>query len=454
METGIISEESDLDRALHDFKNNRSNYVYIGTDKIHVFSSEPEVKDVVNNNFDDSKICLHKTLELFCMRVFNMHSLLVSDLRLQKICTDKQNHFIASHYKSYKFNKGKAHSDNELHEKENDFKYLINLCGSLLKALNVEAYPFSKIMPFINTNCPNLNELVLQFKKIEDQDFKNVFSNLSHLEVLKINWQCENSNVPLTLVKSLEQVGGTLKELCLSRNENQNYLCLPDSLAYVLPQLINLKKLNIINFEPSQSLLQSISEIKNLVHLRFMCSWLDNHPVFDEQINMYPIGNLQNLETLYINYNCGVTDEFLVNLCNNAKKLKHLNIIGKNITDNGMIALNNLKELESLQFNLNESENNEFITDQSIQCLVNEKLEYLHLSHCIKITNRSVLKLFTNLPNLNILYVRNTHVTFERREECMYIYRKDGEGKNDQTDGRGQKPGKISTGAGAMLPED
>ncbi|XP_044010241.1 uncharacterized protein LOC122853898 [Aphidius gifuensis] len=184
-----------------------------------------------------------------------------------------------------------------------------------------------------------------------------------------INWQCINSNVPLTLVKSLEQVGRTLKELCLSRNENQNYLCLPDSLAYVLPQLITLKKLNIINFETSQSLLQSISEIKNLLHLRFMCSWVNNHPVFDEQINMYPIGNLQNLETLYINYNCGVTDEFLVNLYNDAKKLKHLDIFGKNITDNGMIALNNLTELESLKFNLNELENNEFITDQSIQCL-------------------------------------------------------------------------------------
>lgn len=44
-------------------------------------------------------------------------------------------------------------------------------------------------------------------------------------------------------------------------------------------------------------------------------------------------------------------------------------------------------------------------------------------------------------------------IVIQRREE-LYIYRKDGEGKNDQTDGRGQKPGKISTGAGAMLPED
>ncbi|XP_044017332.1 uncharacterized protein LOC122858472 [Aphidius gifuensis] len=404
------------------YEYDKINFINMGTDIIRLLSNDDYIEDIVNNNYYNSnKLSLQKAIKYPRFSVFNMKRLIASDPRLEKICIDGRNNFFYSSYVSYTFNKGKAHSDKKLHEKVDDFKYLINLYGSHLKVLNVEEYPFSEIMPLINTNCPNLNELILQFKKIESQDFENVFSNMSHLEVLRINWQCEDLNLPLTLVESLEQVGGTLKELCLSRNQNQDHLCLPDSLASVFLQLITLEKLNIIYFEPSQLLLQSISKMKNLVHLRFMCSWLNNDPVFDEKINMYPIGNLQNLETLYINFDCGVTDEFLINLSNNAKKLRHLDIIGKNITDNGMIALNNLKELESLKFNLNELEENNFITDKSIECLINEKLEYLNISNFTKITNRSMVKLFENLPNLTTLYVRNTNITIEVARELSKL---------------------------------
>ncbi|XP_044004035.1 uncharacterized protein LOC122849404 [Aphidius gifuensis] len=349
-----------------DYEDER-NLINIGTDRFSVFSSTNEHKDVVNNNFDKCKMNrLHRAMEVYCWLVLEKDGIFVSE-RLK------------------------------------------------------EKYPFSQIMPFITTNCHNLKELLLQFKEFENQDFENVFYNMCHLEILRIHWQCKNSTLPLTLVKSLEEVRRTLKELCLSRNQNEKYLGLPDSLALVFPQLITLNKLKLINFEPSQSLVESIGEIKNLVHLRFMCSWLNNHSVFDKTINMYPIGNLQHLETLYIDYDCGVTDEFFINLCNNAKKLKHLDVIGKNITDNGMIALNNLKQLESLKFNLNGLEKNDFITDQSVQCLAYEKCEYLHLSNCTCITNRSVVKLFENLPNLKILYVRNTKVTFKIVTEILEL---------------------------------
>lgn len=59
-----------------------------------------------------------------------------------------------------------------------------------------------------------------------------------------------------------------------------------------------------------------------------------------------------------------------------------------------VIALNNLKELESLKFNIYGLEENVFIIDQSIQYLVFQKLNYLHSSNETRITNRSVLEFF------------------------------------------------------------
>ncbi|XP_044005592.1 101 kDa malaria antigen-like [Aphidius gifuensis] len=127
---------------------------------------------------------------------------------------------------------------------------------------------------------------------------------------------------------------------------------------------------------------KSISEIKNLDHLELRSRWPKNHPMFDTRINMYPIGNMKNLEYLNIDCDYGVRDEFLINLCNNAKKLELLTITGTYITDIGMSAVNNLEQLE--EFNL-------------------------------------VLKLVENLPNLTDLSIKNTKVTRQAFEKIYKL---------------------------------
>lgn len=98
--------------------------------------------------------------------------------------------------------------------------------------------------------------------------------------------------------------------------------------------------------------------------------------MFDTRISMYPIGNLKNLESLTINCNVGVRDEFLINLCNNARKLTRLRIFGRDITDTGMRAIKNLEQLERFDTcMLFDDAQNELITDESIQCSFNTKLK-------------------------------------------------------------------------------
>ncbi|XP_044001325.1 uncharacterized protein LOC122847593 [Aphidius gifuensis] len=201
-------------------------------------------------------------------------------------------------------------------------------------------------MPLINNNCPNVETLFLGFKEIETQDFNNVFSNMSHLKSLSIKWLCEYSTLPISLVESLEQVSGTLESFYLDCHSRKNDLCLPHSLASVFLGFVVLKNFRITRFELNQLLLESISQMQNLVELFFLCEWKE-YQIVRNKINMYPIGNLKNLERLIISFDCGVTDEFLINLSNNAKKLNYVSINSTHITDVGRNALNNLKELKA-----------------------------------------------------------------------------------------------------------
>lgn len=138
---------------------------------------------------------------------------------------------------------------------------------------------------------------------------------------------------------------------------------------------------------------------------------------------MSPIGNLKNLRRLDISTDCGVTDELLINLGNNAENLFELAIFSTNITDNGIMALKKCTQLEILDINSRSSQkNNKFITDQSIENLFsNKQLEMLDISNCIEITNGSVIKLVENLPSLRDIYLEKTSMTTGLVKELLRI---------------------------------
>ncbi|XP_044016971.1 uncharacterized protein LOC122858260 [Aphidius gifuensis] len=304
----------------------------------------------------------------------------------------------------------------------------LNVGETVLSTLDVTYHPNSRIMPTIKAHCPNLEDFALGFKEITSQDFENCFSNMSSLEWLSIHWVCEKT-LPMTLAKSIEQIGGWLKHFVLACALEFD-IFLPDLMAPVFPRLIALETLYIWKYALSQLLLQSIGEMKNLSDLQLVSRWPKNHPMSDTKIDMYPIGNLENLESLLIDCDYGITDEFLINLCNNAKKLITLYIFGKNITDTGMAAINNLKKLEDFDLGLTYSSyiqrsvTNEFITDESIQCLRNQELKKLNISNCINVTGKSVLELVKNLPKLKEYSIKNTKITPEDLREIYRAERK------------------------------
>ncbi|XP_044002983.1 uncharacterized protein LOC122848757 isoform X3 [Aphidius gifuensis] len=411
----ISKKELELSKQSSDDDDNDENYEHDYED-FEYDNNRNHYDDNGDENDDEGEDENSKNLKAhYDSRMIRMAPLFISQPRLKKICKDLDNEFLNSCFTTYTFVCEENDSANELHEKANDLKYLINLCGINLTRLDVTHYPISQIMPIINANCPNLETLHSGFEEIMSQDLKNVFSNMSHLKTLSIEWQCENSTLPMTLAKSLEQIGGTLETLYLSCPFKGNDIFTPDSLASVFPQLIALNHLEISGFGLSQLLLQSIGKMEKLVDLKLYSYWPKNHPMFDARINMYPIGNLKNLERLHISSDYGVRDEFLINLCNNAKKLKYLQITGTSITDIGMSAINNSEELREFDLGLilegPPSKKNEFITDESIQCLFNQKLYSLDISNCIKITDKGVIKLVENLPDLDLLFIKNTKVT-------------------------------------------
>ncbi|XP_044010321.1 uncharacterized protein LOC122853976 [Aphidius gifuensis] len=300
-------------------------------------------------------------------RMKHMRSIFGTQPELERIAKGWANAFVDSNFTEY-------HFTHLCDTNPDDLRYMINLCRSNLTKLSISNFMDcpSSMMPLINSNCPNLQVLELTFYEVEDKDFDNCFSNMPHLESLEIRLKFVTSTVPMTLAKSLEQVCETLKIFLIESEENQLYS--PDSSVPV--------------FSPSTKILMST------------------------------ILKMKNIEKLFVRLDHGITDEFLKNLINNAKKINTLFLRGSYITDAGIKVLNNAEQLRYFGLHLFTKESaNKFITDQSLECLSNEKIIYLDLSNCVNVTNRGVITLVKNLPNILHLFVNYSKVTDEVQKE-------------------------------------
>ncbi|XP_044012254.1 uncharacterized protein LOC122855154 [Aphidius gifuensis] len=345
--------------------------------KIHKNDVRPRITDTVN---ESNKILSESQENFFGQRhwrMMRMQPLFSSQPRLEKICNDWKNNFVDSGFTTYNFLEP---IDKSFEDEEDDFKYLINLCGCTLTSLNLYYYPVSSVMQLIKSKCPNLNALLLRFKEVESKDFDDVFSNMSHLETLIINWPRKNLTFPMTLIKSLEQVCETLKTLFILCEGERSWL---SDRTFTFDSLV---------LAPETEALMDV------------------------------IGNMKNLKCARISLEYGFTDELFMKLTNNCKNLISLKVRSPNITDKGLIAVNNLKRLEYFSLDLMGANiENNFITDRSVQCLFNNNMEELYLPNCIKITNSSVIELVKNLPNLRTLDIRNTKATIEVVEEVAKL---------------------------------
>lgn len=155
------------------------------------------------------------------------------------------------------------------------------------------------------------------------------------------------------------------------------------------------------------SLVESISQSRHLITLKCHYNYEHFHRIYSAA-NINPILSLKNLEVLIVDACKDVGDDFLINLSSNAEKLKTLKIWCSSITDNGLIALTELKQLEVLRLNWNVESK---ITDSSVQWFKNMK--YLYLSESNNITDSSIGKIIKNSPSLAFFYISSSSLTHE-----------------------------------------
>lgn len=122
-------------------------------------------------------------------------------------------------------------------EKNHQFKYKLFLhCSRHLRQLNFSSgyhcenhdhcnkscMPFTRIMPTIKLNCPNIVKLQLTFIIINDEDFVDIFRFMPDLKSLEIEWS-NHKSIPVTFIESLNRITDTLEELKLSTVKFAHY---------------------------------------------------------------------------------------------------------------------------------------------------------------------------------------------------------------------------------------
>lgn len=146
--------------------------------------------------------------------------------------------------------------------------------------------------------------------------------------------------------------------------------------------------------------MEIISKKITLTRLNISYSRLDNEN--------FLISHLINLEHLTLNplnfYECNLTDDNLLNIINNCKKLKHLNLSSfKNISRFALKKIKNIKTLEELLLNSTK------VDDGVVRHYKN--LRIFECENCKKITDYGVKKIFKKSPNIERLKLSGCQIT-------------------------------------------
>ncbi|XP_044010452.1 uncharacterized protein LOC122854105 [Aphidius gifuensis] len=282
--------------------------------------------------------------------------------------------------------------------KLNFLKSLLDKCGRYLKTLDLTAYGCCNIVPIINDYCPNLEKLRLRFYDTDDTMLSNAFTRLSKLKSLTIIFEAmQNKIIPETLINSLKNVAGTLTELYLLNfvNHLDESCGYPKNLRYVIRRLKALKRFEVSGIRGFKN---SFKYLKN----NEMSFYLNHNQYLEKPRYLgHWFINIRKLDlTTYF-----IKDDTLYTIANTIKLLKMLTINCAQITDDGIVALSKMNNLQIIYLNGHSN-----ITDSSIKLLKN--IVKLSLPQSNKITDVSVTKLVENSPKIEkLLLYYTTSVT-------------------------------------------
>ncbi|XP_044009405.1 uncharacterized protein LOC122853172 [Aphidius gifuensis] len=247
----------------------------------------------------------------------------------------------------------------------------------------------------------------------------NTFTRLSKLKSLTIIFQNIKTFQLLSVValmNSLKNVANTLTDLSLLRWTDE---IIPTTdftkvINDVIRDLTALKSLEVSGIGIASDLYSYLKD-NGIFYTNHTLHFVKTLPVSDPFIN---IKKLKMLE-------CSITDNELYTIANSFKHLLLLQINSRQGTDNGVVALS---KMNNLQYVLIDGLTN--ITDSSVKLLKN--LITLGLPCSNKVTDDSVLTVLENSPNMNALAVYGVNVTaklvkkaaaiLEKREKRLVLY--------------------------------
>lgn len=209
---------------------------------------------------------------------------------------------------------------------------------------------------------------------------------LRNLEHLTLSWLEEidgNLIDELPILKKLQYLDINCSSLGLEKY---------DSISDI-KTLVHLDVNHCLNID-DEFITQVINNCKHLKHLDIACCSLISSEVLSR------LGELNNLEYLNLDKANGVDRNVIINLTDDAKKLKHLDIsYAENLTIHDIEIIGTLRDLESLRMNRVNSINNILIASIVFNCF---KLKHLDLSYSSSLSTRAYFDI-AQLKNLERL---------------------------------------------------
>ncbi|XP_044019867.1 F-box/LRR-repeat protein fbxl-1-like [Aphidius gifuensis] len=279
------------------------------------------------------------------------------------------------------------------------FNKLVNLeYIELTMPLEYKAKNFStKVLETIFCTCKNLKHLYIPRGSYDVADIPiKEWINFQNLEYLGIS--CE---IMPDLANTIVKYCKNLKDL---RIHYPDYL-MNETALEKLTELENLESLILLlGVRLSEESIISISNnCKKLKRLEIphstLVPYIDGEPLSSPSV-LDELSNLQYLEHLNLRYAKNLKDSTIIAIAYNCKNLKSLNIVGcRTITDTALVALSNLKNLKKLNVNYLDR-----ITDIFLEEL--KGLKELHCNECKEITDVGIIKFIKNNPDLEKISVK------------------------------------------------
>ncbi|KAF7987522.1 hypothetical protein HCN44_003284 [Aphidius gifuensis] len=262
----------------------------------------------------------------------------------------------------------------------------------------------SSVVNYINNNC--LNIIYLNFKlylnKINKNYLRKGFDNLNKLKSIKIKAVINDSSLSNTIDYYhyfLQTINSEINELYLQSNSyKKTMILLSEDFAWIIDGFSKLSHLTLRHFELDENAMVGICQSINLIHLD-----LHGCHIHDQM----PILNLTNLEHLTLSWIANI-DENLIDELPRLNKLQYLDINCSSLGNGMYDSISYIKTLVHLDVNHCLNIDDEFITNIIDNC---KQLKHLDIACCALISSEVLERLgeLNNLEYLNLDKVNNVN---------------------------------------------